>query len=72
MGLSFEIFRTSVSNHQIANAILNELSALFPSCKILFDLEDCDRILKIKGLDFSVPTIIRLVSDTGHLCQPLD
>lgn len=44
-----EIFKTNVSNHKLANKIISDLKQLYPEYRINFDLEDCDRILRIEG-----------------------
>jgi hypothetical protein len=42
-----EVFKTNVGNQRTANHLKLLLERL-PACKINFDLEDCDNILRIK------------------------
>lgn len=44
-----EIFRTNVSSHLQANSILERLQKEFPQYEMNFDLEDCDKILRVDG-----------------------
>lgn len=44
-----EIFRTNVSSHLQANSILERLQKEFPHYEMNFDLEDCDKILRVDG-----------------------
>ena len=61
-----EIFRTNVSDASEANIITRNLRGHFPSCKITFDLDDCDRILRIegRGCDIDITSILEIVK--GH------
>jgi len=58
-----EIFRTNVSHASEANSITRNLRGHFPSCKINFDLDDCDRILRIegRGCDINITSILEIV-----------
>jgi len=58
-----EIFRTNVSDASEANSIARNLLGHFPSCKITFDLDDCDRILRIegRGCDINITSILEIV-----------
>ena len=44
-----EVFKTAVASSSEAALVLQILKAHFPSCRINFDLQDCDRILRIEG-----------------------
>ena len=44
-----EIFKTSVNNQQLANQIVSNLNQLYPDYHINFDLEDCDKVLRIES-----------------------
>jgi len=63
-----EIFKTNVEINTDANAIVSILQRQFPDCKINFDLEDCDRILRIEGGRFN-PKQITLKSSRIYLCS---
>ena len=40
----------------------------FPDCKINFDLEDCDKVLRVEGIIPSPEFIIEVVSLKGYQC----
>jgi len=40
-----EVFKTNVQKKTQSTALLPMLTEIFPSCKINFDLSDCDKIL---------------------------
>ncbi|MCF3109413.1 hypothetical protein LL912_11555 [Niabella sp. CC-SYL272] len=44
-----EIFRTNVFDKATARMLVRNLKRVFPRSKINFDLEDCDRILRIES-----------------------
>lgn len=43
-----EVYSTNVKEHFQANFAINQLQKLFPNYVITFDLEDCDRILRVE------------------------
>jgi hypothetical protein len=65
-----EVFKTNVDTI-VAPDLLAQLQHHFPSCKINFDLDDCDRILRIEGQDFCVTTIIELIAGSNYTCEVL-
>lgn len=68
-----EIFVTSVQHAMDAGQISKRLLELFPSYKVTFDLDDCDRILRVEIPDGSInrPAIRQLVLASGHHCEVL-
>lgn len=44
-----EVFKTNVCSPKDARRIIKSLTALKPVYKINFDLEDCDKILRVEG-----------------------
>ncbi|MDR3697839.1 hypothetical protein [Mucilaginibacter sp.] len=44
-----EIFKTNVTNKKTAARVLKELTARLPAYRFNFDLEDCDRILRVQS-----------------------
>lgn len=58
-----EIFCTNVSTQMQASSILERLQKEFPQYDMNFDLEDCDRILRVDGKEDVVnrQAIIELV-----------
>jgi len=66
-----EIFKTNITTVWEANLVLKNLRMHFPSCRINFDLEDCDRILRIEGkaCEIEIDIILQVVRD---LCFEID
>jgi len=67
-----EVFKTNVQFEEQGERILASLAQLFSSLKINFDLEDCDKILRVEGNDFSVELIRETVHRFGHTCELLE
>jgi len=66
-----EVFKTNVKGRGQAADLLTGLSRRFPLCTINFDLDDCDKILRVEGGDICTTTIIELLSLQGYLCEVL-
>jgi len=68
-----KIFKTNV-NHSKDEAHLLEhvLQQKYPGFKINFDLEDCDRILRIEGREFYASDVIVLLDHCGFYCEELE
>ena len=67
-----EVFRTNVRQKRQARVLLNILSKQFPRLKINFDLEDCDKILRVEGSNVHQDKIARLVTENGYCCDVLE
>lgn len=66
-----EIFKTSVNEQGQASRILSALVNSFPTIKPNFDLEDCDRILRVEG-EFITTEIMSLLNANGYSCEQLN
>lgn len=44
-----EIFKTNICNEYLANRVVADLNKLYPDYLINFDLEDCDKVLRIES-----------------------
>ena len=58
-----EIFKTDVKSRIRSKKIIAMLNKSFPSYKINFDLDDCDKILRIESQngDIDIESIIKIV-----------
>lgn len=64
-----KIYKTNIKDSKIAELIRkNVLQKCFPKCKINFDLEDCDKILRISGDNISSEIIYDKVRGLGYYC----
>ena len=60
-----EVFKTNVSSEGHATTLIGLLQLAFPNHKINFDLDDCDRILRIEGHSISPESIITLLKENN-------
>jgi hypothetical protein len=67
-----EIFKTNVDDALDAEQIIALLTDHFPAMMINFDLQDCDKILRVKGDSIPANAIAELVSANGFYCSLLD
>ena len=49
-----EIFRTNVEDESTADRTVNALHENFKNVSANFDLEDCDRILRVESIDGNI------------------
>lgn len=54
-----------------ACSVIARLSQIYPDCKINFDLEDCDRILRVESTQDISKQIIALLTADGFVCEIL-
>ncbi|MDD5186225.1 MAG: hypothetical protein PHS84_13275 [Paludibacter sp.] len=47
------VYKTNVSTKIRAKSIVDKLTSELAGCRINFDLEDCDKILRIEGAGFN-------------------
>lgn len=66
-----EVFKTNIQRKRAAAKIKMELLLRFPDCKINFDLEDCDRILRIESACSVGKKIEEEVIKNGFYCEEL-
>lgn len=67
-----EVFKTNVETATDANNIITLLLQNFPGSKINFDLQDCDKILRVEGKEFSSDKIMVLLKENGFHCAILE
>lgn len=66
-----EVFKTNVQENEQASRVINTLLSSFPHCRINFDLQDCDKILRVQGREVRPEIIIKMVKSHGYNCEPL-
>jgi hypothetical protein len=67
-----EVFKTNIDEEKLAKKLTSKLLQHFPHCKINFDLQDCDNILRIEGQEIVAEKIIQVVNTHGYQCFFLD
>ena len=62
-----EVFKTDVNDHDHARMLVDRIHKAFKHCRANFDLEDCDKILRVKGITGEEETwqIVALVKGFG-------
>jgi hypothetical protein len=67
-----EVFKTDVKKADQARRMLRLLLANNPVCRINFDLEDCDKVLRVEGREFCPNRVMELLRLNGHRCEVLE
>jgi hypothetical protein len=67
-----EVFKTNVETASDATNLVEMLLQQFPASRINFDLQDCDKILRVEGKDFSTEQVMLLLKENGFNCCILD
>ena len=67
-----EVFKTNVQEESQCQVIIAKLLEYFPNSSINFDLEDCDKILRVHSASISNKKIIELLTTLGYSCEVLD
>ncbi len=63
-----EVFKTNVSNPQQAEELIGLLRNLLPGSSVNFDLEDCDRVLRIDYESVDPAHITGILAGRGFEC----
>ena len=68
-----EVFKTNVKDEVQSQVLINLLHTSFPAYKANFDLDDCDRILRICGITNPLQAyqVINLLRDFGVQAEVL-
>lgn len=66
-----EVFRTNVACDSQAHWLSAQLRQIPNLRRITFDLEDCDKVLRIEGTNVEPDNIIGLLSAAGFSCTLL-
>jgi hypothetical protein len=67
-----EVFKTNVQSQYDAIALKEILLKEFPVIQINFDLDDCDKILRMEGKIVPVSSVIQIVKMEGFNCEILE
>lgn len=66
-----EVFKTNVESLNESEKIVQTLKKKFPLLKINFDLDDCDKILRVEGQTIFIEEIIREMNVKKYRCELL-
>jgi hypothetical protein len=66
-----EVFCTNVNEPEQASQLISKLKAVLPDAVFNFDLDDCDRILRVENGNNSVQLVTDTLHANGFHCTPL-
>lgn len=68
-----EVFKTSIQTQLQAKIVRQLLLVQNPSLEINFDLEDCDKILRIQNIEDAVDisSVLKVLNETGIYVEVL-
>lgn len=66
-----EIFRTNVEQPEHSEMLIDQIINHIPNSQINFDLEDCDKILRVEAEDISIRSIIEILHKNGYHAEVL-
>ena len=66
-----EVFKTNVDQSEHSEMLIDQLISHIPNSEINFDLEDCDKILRVEAERISNETIIGLLNRNGFQAEVL-
>ncbi|HEY9195565.1 MAG TPA: hypothetical protein VIM77_04845 [Mucilaginibacter sp.] len=71
--MTVEVFKTNVSKRKYAKVLLSGIHKTFSDYRANFDLDDCDRILRVQCNNGTVccETLISFLRDHGFYAEPL-
>lgn len=66
------VFKTSVTSKKQMKILKPHIDEILPNAKWNFDLEDCDKILRIDSEENIAPTILNLLKIHDIECSELE
>lgn len=67
-----EVFKTNIHDKTTANRITADLYEHFPEGRINFDLDDCDKILRVESENVIPEQVTGILTRKGFLCEVLE
>ena len=70
--MKVEVFKTNVADPDRAKWLVDQIESNFTSCKVNFDLDDCDRILRV-AFEGKIQSdlLIDLLTNVGYKAEVL-
>ncbi len=66
-----EVFKTNVEEVELSERLIQQLIAQFPDSLINFDMDDCDKILRVEAACVAPEKIIQILNSNGYSCEVL-
>lgn len=67
-----EVFRTTVTTPAQAAGLIARLQRRYPAARITFDLDDCDKVLRMAGPRVCPRAVGACLAQAGYVCTPLE
>lgn len=67
-----EVFKTNLQDIQQSLKLLSKLRQCFSKLRFNFDLEDCNKILRVEGKNVHINKITKILLLEGYLCELLE
>ena len=67
-----EVFSTNVQAFDQSHKLVQALLAHFPKSRINFDLDDCDKILRVEDESVLPVKIVEVLNANGYKCNILE
>jgi len=67
-----EVFKTNIKTHGLSKTLIRKLLEHYPESSVNFDLDDCDKVLRVEGDDICPVKIISLLTADGCQCEVLE
>jgi hypothetical protein len=66
-----EVFKTNVNQIELCPTLIGQVLACYPKSKVNFDIEDCDKILRVEAEHIIPEKIIEILNANGYSCEVL-
>ncbi|MEJ7738429.1 MAG: hypothetical protein WKF97_13450 [Chitinophagaceae bacterium] len=68
-----EVFKTNVTDQRCADILVDQIHTCFVDYSANFDLQDCDRILRVKSTNGLIESssVINILKDWGYHAEVL-
>lgn len=68
-----EIYKTNVKTKAQSNRVIQQLNNRFSGATVNFDLQDCDKILRVSGIAAcDTVNVVWTVRQLGYFCEILE
>jgi hypothetical protein len=69
--MNVEVFKTNVNEIELSQVMIRQLLDRFPNSRVNFDMEDCDKILRVEAEAIFPEKIIEVLNTNGYSCEVL-
>jgi hypothetical protein len=69
--MNVEVFKTNVNEIELSEVLIRQVLNHFPDSRVNFDMEDCDKILRVEAAHIVPEKIIEILNTNGYSCEVL-